>query len=55
MPASKAEIRLAHAVRGGKAKNAKMTPEYADEVIRAARKMSQSEFDALPERKKKRK
>ncbi len=50
MPRSKAEVRLAHAVLGGKAKDSGMSKSYAREVVA---KMHGRSMKSLPEHAKK--
>lgn len=50
MPRSQAEVKLAHAVLSGVAKNTSMDKEYAREVIR---KMHGRKMSSLPKRARK--
>jgi hypothetical protein len=52
MPKSQAEVRMAHAVLGGKAKDKGMGMDYAREVVE---KMRGKSMKSLPEHKKEKK
>ncbi len=48
MPESKSQLKLAYAVIDGTAKDSKMSIEAAREIVRASKRMSETELRALP-------